>query len=166
MTKGFKNEMAMERCKHGMVKLWCGICQNYQPTITKKETTKAKKTDKKTEWQKQPKKYPGIFNQPYKMCGVRQCADNSKNERCPQPVYDEHKTLCYYHQKIKEIMCEQTKESYRNRRLHHCLIQDVTNGRTTFVDESLTDIVNKYGQTTYLKNEHMIGEGKIIKILI
>ncbi len=144
MTKAFKNEMAMERCKHGMVKLWCGICQNYQPTITKKETTKAKKT----EWQKQPKKYPGIFNQQYKMCGVRQCADNCNNERCPQPVYDEHKTLCYYHQKIEDRkvrqkfigawntrikggfkdgkkneqngkrMYEQTKRSYRNRRLH------------------------------------------------
>ena len=46
------------------------------------------------------------------------------------------------------------------------LIQDVAIGRTTFVDKGLTDIVNEYGQMTYLKNEHMIGVGKIIKILI
>ena len=46
------------------------------------------------------------------------------------------------------------------------LIQDVATGRTTFVDERLTDISNEYGQMTYLKNEHMIGVGKIIKIFI
>ena len=192
MRKGFKNEMAQERCKHGMVKSWCGICQNYRPAITKIET----KTSKNSEWWKQPKKYPGILNQAYQMCGVRQCSDNSNYVRCSQPVYGENETLCYYHQKIEDRkakqkfigawnsrikggfkdgkkneqhgkrMCEQTKRSYRNRKLHHYLIQDVATGRTTFVDESLTDIVNKYGQTTYLKNEHIIGEDKIIKISI
>ena len=54
------------------------------------------------EWWKQPKKYPGILNQGYKLCGVRQCADNSNNTRCPQPVYCENETLCYYHKKVKD----------------------------------------------------------------
>ena len=54
------------------------------------------------EWWKQPKKYPGILNQPYKMCGVRQCADDSNNARCAQSVYSENETLCYYHKKVKE----------------------------------------------------------------
>ena len=46
------------------------------------------------------------------------------------------------------------------------LIKNVATGHTTFVDDRLTDIVNEYGQMTYLKNEHMVGVGKIIKILI
>jgi hypothetical protein len=102
MTKGLKNEMEQERCKHGMVKLWCGICQNYRPAITKIET----ETSENTEWWKQPKKYPGILNQAYQMCGVRQCADNSNHVRCSQPVYGENETLCYYHLKRKNRKIE------------------------------------------------------------
>ena len=98
MTKAFKNEMAMERCRHGIIKLWCGLCQNYQPTVTKKITI----TAKEVEWWKQPKIYPGLLNQHYKLCGVKQCASNSNDSRCPQPVYSENETLCCYHQKIED----------------------------------------------------------------
>lgn len=56
----------------------------------------------KENWRKLPKKYPGILNQPYKFCGVRQCADNSNNARCSQPVYNKDETLCYYHKKVKQ----------------------------------------------------------------
>lgn len=98
MAKDFNNEISMERCKHGIIKLWCGICQNYQPTVTRRKATVVKKM----EWWKQPKRYPGLLNQDYKLCGVKQCTSNSNNERCPQPVYGEDETLCYCHQKIED----------------------------------------------------------------
>lgn len=108
MKEDLKNEMAKEsdsveekkRCRHGIVKLWCGLCQDYQPTVTKKETITAKK--EKVEWWVFLKNYQGILNGHYKLCGVRQCADNSNNLRCPQSVYSENETLCYYHQKIED----------------------------------------------------------------
>lgn len=107
MTENFKKEMAKEsdsveeqkRCRHGIVKLWCGLCQDYRPTVTKKETITAKK--EKVEWWVLSKKYQGILKGHYKLCGVRQCADNSNNLMCPQPVYSENETLCYYHLKSK-----------------------------------------------------------------
>ena len=147
--ENFRKDTPKERCRHGIIKLWCGICQHYQPTVTRKKTTMVKKV----EWRKQSEKYAGILNQPYNLCGVRQCADNYKDERCPQPVYDEDETLCYYHQKIEDQkirlksidiwntgimgglkngkkneqnrkrMHEQTKRSYRDRKLRHWTYQ-------------------------------------------
>jgi len=108
MKEDLKNEMAKEsdsveekkRCRHGIVKLWCGLCQDYQPTVTKKETITAKK--EKVERWVLSKKYQGILNGHYKLCGVKQCASNSNDSRCPQPVYSENETLCCYHQKIED----------------------------------------------------------------
>ena len=103
MLKGFNNEISKERCKHGLIKSWCGLCQDYRPIVKRKKIIGAKKEERmKVESSKQPKKYPGILDQSYKLCGVGQCAANGNHERCPQPVYGENEMFCYYHHKIED----------------------------------------------------------------
>ena len=53
----------------------------------------------KKEWWKQPKKYPGILNQPYKMCGECQCQDIDRfGIQCNGPAYSGK--YCFYHERI------------------------------------------------------------------
>lgn len=39
-------------------------------------------------------------------------------------------------------------------------------GRTTFIDKNLQSVVDEYGELAYLKNDNMIGVGKVKKILM